>query len=77
MTRKKRGLGLFFRVVDCFKRDLILMNLRETNWNITHAARDMGMRKGTLHKLINELDLRAAVDAGQQRMAEFMDYEAE
>jgi transcriptional regulator with GAF, ATPase, and Fis domain len=41
-----------------FKRRLILRTLRECGWHKAESARTLGMARGYLHRLINQLDIR-------------------
>jgi two-component system, NtrC family, response regulator AtoC len=43
-----------------FKRRLILRTLQECNGNKAETARTLGLARGYLHRLINELEIRAA-----------------
>jgi two-component system response regulator AtoC len=58
-----------------FKRDLVLRTLRQYGWRKAESARALGVARGYLHRLINQLDIRepdpsitessAAAPAGQ------------
>jgi len=41
-----------------FKRRLILRTLRQTGWNKTESARTLGVARGYLHRLMNQLEIR-------------------
>lgn len=41
-----------------FKRNLVLRTLRECNWKKAESARALGVARGYLHRLINQLDIR-------------------
>ena len=41
-----------------FKRNLVLRTLRERNWKKAESARALGVARGYLHRLINQLDIR-------------------
>jgi len=41
-----------------FKRNLVLRTLREYGWRKAESARALGMARGYLHRLINQLDIR-------------------
>ena len=41
-----------------FKRNLILRTLRECGWRKAESARALGVARGYLHRLINQLDIR-------------------
>ncbi|MGB6430162.1 MAG: helix-turn-helix domain-containing protein, partial [Candidatus Acidiferrales bacterium] len=41
-----------------FKRRLILRTLRECRWQKAETARALGIARGYLHRLINQLDIR-------------------
>ena len=41
-----------------FKRRLILRTLRQSGWNKAESARTLGVARGYLHRLINQLDIR-------------------
>lgn len=55
-----------------FKRRLILRTLREYGWNKAETARKLGMARGYLHRLINQLQIQpeetdAAMDVLQEQ----------
>ena len=64
--------GLYEEEVRQFKRRLLLRTLRECGWRKAESARVLGVARGYLHRLINQLDIRepeeidarAAVGAG-------------
>ena len=41
-----------------FKRNLVLRTLRQYNWKKAESARALGVARGYLHRLINQLDIR-------------------
>lgn len=41
-----------------FKRRLVLRTLRACDWRIAESARTLGLARGYLHRLINQLDIR-------------------
>jgi DNA-binding NtrC family response regulator len=41
-----------------FKRKLVLRTLRQCNWKKAESARALGVARGYLHRLINQLDIR-------------------
>jgi DNA-binding NtrC family response regulator len=41
-----------------FKRNLVLRTLRECGWRKAESARALGVARGYLHRLINQLDIR-------------------
>lgn len=41
-----------------FKRNLVLRTLRECGWNKAESARVLGVARGYLHRLINQLEIR-------------------
>ncbi len=43
-----------------FKRRLILRTLRQCGWSKAESARTLGVARGYLHRLINQLDIREA-----------------
>jgi DNA-binding NtrC family response regulator len=43
-----------------FKRRLLLRTLEECGWRKAESARSLGVARGYLHRLINQLDLRPA-----------------
>jgi len=40
-----------------FKRRLILRTLRKCGWNKVESARSLGVARGYLHRLINQLEI--------------------
>jgi DNA-binding NtrC family response regulator len=46
-----------------FKKRLILRTLQECGWRKAESARALGMARGYLHRLINQLDIRQNEDA--------------
>ena len=56
-----------------FKRRLLLRTLQECGWRKAESARTLGVARGYLHRLINQLDLRpteedAIAAAGREKM---------
>jgi two-component system nitrogen regulation response regulator NtrX len=49
---------------DSAERDHILRVLEETNWNVSGAARALGMERTNLHKRIRALGLHRGMRAG-------------
>jgi two-component system, NtrC family, response regulator HydG len=47
-----------------FKRRLVIRTLRQCNWNKAESARNLGVARGYLHRLINQLDIREAEESG-------------
>ena len=47
-----------------FKRRLLLRTLQECGWRKAESARTLGVARGYLHRLINQLDLRQTDDDG-------------
>jgi DNA-binding NtrC family response regulator len=43
-----------------FKRSLVLRTLRECGWRKAESARALGVARGYLHRLINQLEIREA-----------------
>jgi len=41
-----------------FKRSLVLRTLRQNGWRKAESARALGVARGYLHRLINQLDIR-------------------
>jgi DNA-binding NtrC family response regulator len=41
-----------------FKRDLVLRTLRQNGWRKAESARALGVARGYLHRLINQLDIK-------------------
>jgi DNA-binding NtrC family response regulator len=50
--------GLYEEEVRQFKRRLVLRTLRECGWRKAESARVLGVARGYLHRLINQLDIR-------------------
>jgi DNA-binding NtrC family response regulator len=50
--------GLYEEEVRQFKRRLLLRTLRECGWRKAESARVLGVARGYLHRLINQLDIR-------------------
>ena len=47
----------FAEAVQTFKRQFVLVVLRDLNWNETKAARVLGIHRNTLARSLRELDL--------------------
>jgi DNA-binding NtrC family response regulator len=47
-----------------FKRRLVIRTLRQSNWNKAESARILGVARGYLHRLINQLEIREAEEPG-------------
>ena len=45
------------REIRQFKRRLILRTLRKYGWNKVESARSLGVARGYLHRLINQLEI--------------------
>jgi len=41
-----------------FKRSLVLRTLRQNGWRKAESARALGVARGYLHRLINQLDIK-------------------
>ncbi len=46
-----------------FKRRLVLRTLQSCGWSIVETARTLGVARGYLHRLINQLDVRGKEDS--------------
>ena len=46
-----------------FKRRLVLRTLQACGWNIVESARTLGVARGYLHRLINQLEIRGKEDS--------------
>jgi DNA-binding NtrC family response regulator len=46
-----------------FKRRLVLRTLQSCGWSIVETARTLGVARGYLHRLINQLEIRGKEDA--------------
>lgn len=55
--------GSYEEEVRQFKRRLILRTLRECGWRKAESARTLGVARGYLHRLINQLGIQQAEDA--------------
>jgi DNA-binding NtrC family response regulator len=55
--------GLYEQEVRQFKRRLLLRTLRECGWRKAESARVLGVARGYLHRLINQLDIREPEEA--------------
>ena len=54
--------GLYEEEVRQFKKRLIVRTLRECNWHKAESARVLGVARGYLHRLINQLEIREPED---------------
>jgi transcriptional regulator with GAF, ATPase, and Fis domain len=57
------GLPEFHAAVNDFKKRLIVDAVREAHGNVSSAARALGLHPNYLHRLITNLELRAAAGA--------------
>jgi DNA-binding NtrC family response regulator len=55
--------GLYEEEVRQFKKRLIVRTLRECHWHKAESARVLGVARGYLHRLINQLEIREPEDA--------------
>ncbi|MGH9690937.1 MAG: sigma-54 interaction domain-containing protein [Candidatus Acidiferrales bacterium] len=55
--------GLYEEEVRQFKRRLLARTLRECGWRKAESARVLGVARGYLHRLINQLDIREPEEA--------------
>ena len=55
--------GLYEEEVRQFKKRLIVRTLRECGWRKAESARVLGVARGYLHRLINQLEIREPEDA--------------
>ncbi|HKI06178.1 MAG TPA: helix-turn-helix domain-containing protein [Thermoanaerobaculia bacterium] len=55
------GLPEFHAAVNEFKKNLIVDAVREAHGNVSAAARALGLQANYLHRLITNLELRAAL----------------
>jgi DNA-binding NtrC family response regulator len=58
--------GLYEEEVRQFKRRLLLRTLQECGWRKAESARVLGVARGYLHRLINQLDIREPADVAQE-----------
>ena len=60
---------LYSEALEEFKKQFILVVLREVDWNKSKAARALGMHRSTLVRTLRELniDIRAPRNAGRRR----------
>ena len=54
----RRLNGLYEEEVRQFKKRLIVRTLRECGWRKAESARVLGVARGYLHRLINQLEIR-------------------
>jgi DNA-binding NtrC family response regulator len=62
---KKTGLLSYEEELKRFKRNLVIRTLQECGWRKAESARALGVARGYLHRLINQLDIhepQATVD---------------
>jgi len=59
---------LYFEALEEFKKQFILVVLRDVNWNKSKAARILEMHRSTLVRALRELhiDIRALSSAGRR-----------
>ena len=62
-TLKPPVNGLYEEEVRQFKKRLIVRTLRECGWRKAESARVLGVARGYLHRLINQLEIREPEDA--------------
>ena len=53
-----------------FKRRLVLRTLQACGWNVVESARTLGVARGYLHRLINQLKIRGREESVVQYLAE-------
>lgn len=58
--------GLYEEEVRQFKRRLLLRTLQECGWRKAESARVLGVARGYLHRLINQLDIREPEDVAPE-----------
>lgn len=66
-------VGSYAQEVREFKKRLVLRTLRECGWQKAESARTLGMARGYLHRLINQLgieELPAAITSPREQIAE-------
>ena len=66
LVRRMHTTGiLYYEALEEFKKQFILVVLREVNWNKSRAARLLGMHRSTLVRKLRELhiDIRALRNA--------------
>jgi DNA-binding NtrC family response regulator len=56
--------------LDAYERGLIVAALDEARGNRTHAARALGLNRGTLHSKLNKYGLAGPEDADEQAPAD-------
>jgi Fis family transcriptional regulator, factor for inversion stimulation protein len=66
VLRMHRTGILYFEALKEFRKQFILVVLREVNWNKSKAARALGMHRSTLVRTLRELN----IDIGALRNAE-------
>jgi Fis family transcriptional regulator len=69
VLRMHRTGILYFEALDEFRKQFILVVLREVDWNKSKAARALGMHRSTLVRTLRELniDIRALSNAERRR----------
>jgi len=55
-----------------FKRDLLLRTLQENGWRKAESARALGIARGYLHRLINQLEIREEHEAIEKQMGDVL-----
>jgi DNA-binding NtrC family response regulator len=58
--------GLYEEEVRQFKRRLLLRTLQECGWRKAESARVLGVARGYLHRLINQLDIREPAEVSPE-----------
>jgi DNA-binding NtrC family response regulator len=53
-----------------FKRSLVLRTLRECGWRKAQCARTLGVARGYLHRLINQLEIHEETETTVDRREE-------
>jgi len=67
MVRRMHRTGiLYYEALEEFKKQFILVVLRDVNWNKSKAARALEMHRSTLVRILRELN----IDVGTLRNAE-------
>ncbi len=64
------GNGSYEEEVRQFKRRLLLRTLRDCGWHKAESARALGVARGYLHRLINQLEIRQHEDLPAARVEE-------
>jgi DNA-binding NtrC family response regulator len=58
--------GSYEQEIRQFKRRLVLRTLRECGWKKAESARVLGVARGYLHRLINQLEIREDEEQNRQ-----------